>query len=148
MEEVAEMSGFNSLSTFHRSFQKVIGMTPQQYRNSACWDFWFDASTCFLLYWHLILLYWHSIYCHNAWKKYGIVYFCFFISTEAPSGKNALWHVVFSKILSLNSNHFRFLLIFARFFAFGRSRRIFVEYHSIKPVILCFLVGIWTISSN
>ena len=31
--EVAEKSGFNSLSTFHRSFMKVMKMTPLQYRN-------------------------------------------------------------------------------------------------------------------
>jgi AraC-like DNA-binding protein len=33
MEEVAEQSGFNSLSTFHRTFLKVAKMTPLQYRN-------------------------------------------------------------------------------------------------------------------
>ena len=147
MEEVAEMSGFNSLSTFHRSFQKVIGMTPQQYRNSAGWNFDLTKEHFFvvLTFDFVVLTFDLLLQCpEKLWN--GI--FLLFISTEAPNGKNVLWHVVFSKILSLNSNHFRFLLIFARFFAFGRSRRIFVEYHSIKPVILCFLVGIWTISSN
>jgi len=33
LEEVAEQSGFNSLSTFHRSFMKVMKITPLQYRN-------------------------------------------------------------------------------------------------------------------
>ena len=33
MEEAAEKSGFNSLSTFHRAFLKVMKMTPLQYRN-------------------------------------------------------------------------------------------------------------------
>ena len=32
--EVAEMAGFNSLSTFHRSFLKTMAMTPLQCRNS------------------------------------------------------------------------------------------------------------------
>jgi len=32
LEEVAEQSGFNSLSTFHRSFLKVMKITPLQYR--------------------------------------------------------------------------------------------------------------------
>ncbi|MBQ6688825.1 MAG: helix-turn-helix transcriptional regulator [Bacteroidales bacterium] len=31
MLEVAEMSGFNSGSTFNRSFSKVMGMTPSAY---------------------------------------------------------------------------------------------------------------------
>ena len=34
LEEVAEQSGFNSLSTFHRSFMKVMKITPLQYRNN------------------------------------------------------------------------------------------------------------------
>jgi len=48
----------------------------------------------------------------------------------------------FLKKLSLFSNRFRILHIFAKFFAFGQRRRIFVEYHSIKPYVLCFLVEI------
>jgi len=32
LKEVAEQSGFNSLSTFHRSFLKVMKITPLQYR--------------------------------------------------------------------------------------------------------------------
>jgi len=32
LKEVAEKSGFNSLSTFHRSFLKVMKITPLQYR--------------------------------------------------------------------------------------------------------------------
>lgn len=32
MIEIAEMSGFNSISTFNRSFAKVMGMTPSQYQ--------------------------------------------------------------------------------------------------------------------
>ena len=31
MQEVAELSGFNSLSTFNRSFVKIVGMTPTAY---------------------------------------------------------------------------------------------------------------------
>jgi len=34
LDEVAERSGFNSLSTFHRSFMKMMKITPLQYRNS------------------------------------------------------------------------------------------------------------------
>ena len=34
LEEVAEMAGFNSLSTFHRSFKKIMAMTPLQYRKT------------------------------------------------------------------------------------------------------------------
>ena len=34
LEEVAEMAGFNSLSTFHRSFLKEMSMTPLQYRKT------------------------------------------------------------------------------------------------------------------
>ena len=34
LQEVAEQSGFNSLSTFHRSFMKVMKITPVQYRNN------------------------------------------------------------------------------------------------------------------
>jgi len=33
LEEVAGQSGFNSLSTFHRSFMKVMKITPLQYKN-------------------------------------------------------------------------------------------------------------------
>ena len=35
LEEVAELAGFNSLSTFHRSFHKIMAMTPLQYRKTA-----------------------------------------------------------------------------------------------------------------
>lgn len=31
MLEIAELSGFNSISTFNRSFAKIVGMTPSQY---------------------------------------------------------------------------------------------------------------------
>ena len=31
MQEIAEVSGFNSISTFNRSFVKIMGMTPSQY---------------------------------------------------------------------------------------------------------------------
>jgi AraC-like DNA-binding protein len=34
LKVVAEQSGFNSLSTFHRSFLKVMKVTPLQYRNN------------------------------------------------------------------------------------------------------------------
>ena len=34
LEEVARLSGFNSLSTFHRSFLKVMKITPLQYRSN------------------------------------------------------------------------------------------------------------------
>ena len=32
VEQLAELSGFNSLSTFRRAFGKKYGMSPQQYR--------------------------------------------------------------------------------------------------------------------
>lgn len=35
MQEVSEMSGFNSTSTFNRSFFKVMGMTPSQYASKS-----------------------------------------------------------------------------------------------------------------
>jgi AraC-like DNA-binding protein len=31
IQEIAEVSGFNSISTFNRSFIKIMGMTPSQY---------------------------------------------------------------------------------------------------------------------
>lgn len=31
MQEIADQSGFNSISTFNRSFIKIVGMTPSQY---------------------------------------------------------------------------------------------------------------------
>lgn len=31
MQSVADMSGFNSISTFNRSFTKTVGMTPSEY---------------------------------------------------------------------------------------------------------------------
>ena len=31
MQEVSDRSGFNSISTFNRSFTKYVGMTPSQY---------------------------------------------------------------------------------------------------------------------
>lgn len=34
IDEIAEISGFNSISTFRRAFQKNMGMTPLQYRKS------------------------------------------------------------------------------------------------------------------
>lgn len=34
IDEIAEQSGFNSVSTFRRAFQKNTGMTPQQFRKS------------------------------------------------------------------------------------------------------------------
>ena len=35
IDEIAEQSGFNSVSTFRRAFQKNTGMTPQQFRKSS-----------------------------------------------------------------------------------------------------------------
>lgn len=35
IEEIAERSGFNSISTFRRAFLKQTGMTPQQFRKAA-----------------------------------------------------------------------------------------------------------------
>jgi AraC-like DNA-binding protein len=35
IEDVAIRSGFNSVSTFRRSFQKKYGCTPSQYRKNA-----------------------------------------------------------------------------------------------------------------
>ena len=57
LQEVAELSGFNSMSTFYRSFLKVMKITPVQYRNNQRIAVWLKK----LLHWHLLLHFYKAI---------------------------------------------------------------------------------------
>ena len=35
LEHIAQVSGFNSMATFHRAFKKIMGMTPGRYRSGS-----------------------------------------------------------------------------------------------------------------